>query len=243
MMIENSSLVVMDDGRKKKQELFGLGREKALVVVMKRRMKADREEDLLSGRISAPSPAQAPERTAQAATGLGCRRTIRRSGRDGSRAVVAVVAGLHVIDGVARTSAANVVDGGLGPRVHELLVARQFLVEAEDCPLAVAAAEGVASASAPRSEFLVRRWWGQGGARGRARGFVAHGQVLGFIAGIVPCSATAGVDIGAAAARDRGVGFGDEVAQGYHVCDVLDVVGSRSKYLLREIYICVCMCS
>jgi hypothetical protein len=141
----------------------------------------------------------------------------------GARAVLALRTGLHLVDEVARSTAANVVDGSLLGAQTLLLL--QFLVEAEHGALLFTV--HVACTAAARSEVAGGRWWGQLDARCWATGGLAVGEVGGLDAGDVAGAAAAGVDVGAA---DGWVRLGD--VEGRHcgggggcLCCV-DVIGS-----------------
>jgi hypothetical protein len=110
------------------------------------------------------------------------------------RAVLALAAGLHLVNEVAGTAAANVVDGCL-LRAQTLLLL-ELLVEAEHGALLLAA--HVSSAAAARGEVVVG--WGRRelDARRGASGGCAVGEVGGLDAGDVASSTAAGVDVGAA---------------------------------------------
>lgn len=117
-------------------------------------------------------------------------------------AVLALASGLHLVDKVAGTTTANVVDGGL--LRAEALLLLEFLVKAEHGTLLLAV--HVAGAAATRGEEGVGRRCGQLDARCWARGGRAVGEVGSLDAGNVASTATAGVDV---RVSDRWVRLGD----------------------------------
>jgi hypothetical protein len=112
---------------------------------------------LLARRVSAKSPAQSPQSTTKTTTVLVRHR--RAIWRNRSSAVLAAVDRLHIINSISSTTTSNVIDGSLGPRIHEFLIMGKFLVKGEDGSLAVPAAESVAGPTASGSKFLCWWWW------------------------------------------------------------------------------------
>lgn len=119
---------------------------------------------------------------------------VRLGARCRAGAVLALAAGLHLIDEVTGTTTADVVDGGL-LRAKALLLL-ELLVEAEHGTLLLAV--HVTSAAAARGEEGVGRRRSELDTGCRARGGLAVGDVGGLDAGDVASTATAGVDVGAA---------------------------------------------
>lgn len=126
-------------------------------------------------------------------------------------AVLALGSGLHLVNEVAGTATADVVDGSL--LGAEALLLLELLVEAEHGTLLLAV--HVASAATARGEE------GVGGRRSEldagcwARGGLAVGDIGGLDAGDVTGAATARVDVGAAYGWVR---FGDVEGRHLVVC-------------------------
>lgn len=84
----------------------------------------------------------------------------------------------------------------LGSIVSHLLLTRQLFVKAEDGALALAALKGVAGAAATGCELTgSRRWWEDFGCGGGTTGGRAGGEVFLIVAGVVACTASAGVEV------------------------------------------------
>ena len=112
--------------------------------------------------------------------------------------------GVQLVDQVASTATANVVDGG--GVLPEAFLLGEFLVEAEHGALLLEV--DIAGTAAARGEETVRRGRSELDAGGRARSITSVGHVLGVHAGDIASSTTAVVDVGG---RDGRVRLGDVV--------------------------------
>lgn len=115
---------------------------------------------------------------------------------------------MHLIDCVASTTAANVVDRCCV--VHQASLLCELFVEAEHCPLLLAV--DVTSTATARGEQGVRWWRSKLDERCWSSGIGARSNVLWVDSSDVSCAATAGVVV--VAGRNGGVWLGDLV--GWH---------------------------
>jgi len=115
---------------------------------------------------------------------------------------------MHLIDCVASTAAANVVDRCCV--VHQASLLCELFVEAEHCPLLLAM--DVTSTATARREQGVRWWRSKLDERCWSSGIGARSNVLWVDSSNVSCAATAGVII--VAGRNGRVWLGDLV--GWH---------------------------
>ena len=115
---------------------------------------------------------------------------------------------MHLIDCVASTTAANVVDRCCV--VHQASLLCELFVEAKHCPLLLAV--DVTSTATARGEQGVRWWRSKLDERCWSSGIGARTNVLWVDSSDVSCAATAGVVV--VAGRNRGVWLGDLV--GWH---------------------------
>jgi hypothetical protein len=122
--------------------------------------------------------------------------------RNTGRAVLALAAGLHLVNEVSGTAATDVVDGCL-LRAQTLLLL-ELLVEAEHGALLLAA--HVSGSASARCEVAASRGRRELDTGGWATGGCTVGEVGGLDAGNVASSAAARVDVGAA---DGWVRLGD----------------------------------
>lgn len=115
---------------------------------------------------------------------------------------------MHLIDCVASTTAANVVDRCCV--VHQTSLLCELFVEAEHCPFLLAV--DVTSTATARGEQGVRWWRSKLDERCWSSGIGARSNVLWVDSSDVSCAATAGVVV--VAGRNGGVWLGDLV--GWH---------------------------